>query len=161
VLHNLSERFSIAKNIEAMLSIVHSNSKRSFIWFSIGKKIKKHVQIGVPIGSKKRNSQPPRHYPPSARDVWRGSPPRENAEICGLDSSRSFFTPNHPFFSRCRHTQEPPVAVLLPSPGKGSRQGADTSEPLLCSLPPASDAIIAGDVEAPPVVARHRQQVRH
>jgi hypothetical protein len=127
-----------------MLSIVHSNSKISFIWFSIGKKIKKHVQIGDPIGSENRNSQPPHHSPPFARDVWRGSPPRENAKIRGLDSSRPFLTSNHPFFSRCRHAQDPPVAVLPPSPSTGSRQGADASEPLLCSLPPASDAIIVG-----------------
>jgi hypothetical protein len=158
----ISQNVSLLQKILRQCCLLYIATPRdpSYGFLSV-KKIKKHVQIGVPIGSEKRNSQPPRHSPPSARDVWRGSPPRENAEICGLDSFRSFLTPNHPFFSRCRHTQEPPAAVLPPSPGKGSRQGADTSEPLLCSLPPASDAIVTGDVEAPPIVARHRQQVRH
>lgn len=80
----------------AQLSMHNSNSKRSFVWFSIGKKIKNHAQTGVQQPRKKETRNPARQSPPSARNEWRDGLPRENAKIYGLDSSPLSLMPNPP-----------------------------------------------------------------
>jgi hypothetical protein len=139
-----------------MLSIVHSNSKGSIIWFSIGQKNKetRRNRCSNRLGKKEIATSSPFFPPPPAmygEAVRLAKTSKSAGSILPAllsrqitPSSQGVVTPKNP-----------------PSPSKGSRQGADASEPLLCSLPPTSDAIVAGDVEAPPVVARHRQQMRH
>jgi hypothetical protein len=145
VLHIISRNVSLLqKNIEAMLSIVHSNSKGSIIWFSIGKKIKKHVQIGVPIGSEKRNSQPPRHSSPlRPRCMVRQSALRKRRNLrarffplfCHAKSPLLLKVSSHP---RTRHRrarvagkapthQSPSCAPSLPP---ATRTSLGTSKPL-------------------------------
>jgi hypothetical protein len=144
----------LQKNIEAMLSIVYSNSKGSIVSFSIGKKIKTHVQIGVPIGSEKKKltTFSPSPLPPLAmygEAVRLAKTPKSVGSILPAlfsrqitPSSQGVVTPKNLPSQSSRHRrarvagkapthQSPSCAPSLPP---ATRSSLGTSKPLPSSL---------------------------